>query len=153
MSNCVHLHLFVPGNVAWMHLLASRALQKRPEVLGGQVYYCYDDSPFMSYEDFDMEFLGPAGFRMVGQEPPLPFFLLYMLALLSELLQWILKPLINFTPTLNRYTLSIVTTAFTVQTDKATRHFGYQPLVPWPQSRARTAGWIRELDKASSKMR
>lgn len=138
------------GNVAWMHVLAARALQLRPEVLGGEAYFCYDDSPYLSYEEFDMEFLGPSGFRMLGQKPPLPFFLLYLLAALLEAVQWLLRPLVTFTPALNRYTLCMVTTAFTVRTNKAARHFGYQPLVSWQQSKARTAAWIKELDRAYS---
>ncbi|MGH0182813.1 UNVERIFIED_CONTAM: hypothetical protein FKN15_019576 [Acipenser sinensis] len=32
------------GNVAWMHLLAARMIREKPEVVGGQVYFCYDDS-------------------------------------------------------------------------------------------------------------
>ncbi|XP_041038129.1 3 beta-hydroxysteroid dehydrogenase type 7-like, partial [Carcharodon carcharias] len=138
-------------NVAWMHLLAARALQEKPGTLGGQVYFCYDDSPYLSYEDFDLVFLGPAGFRMLGRRPLLPYFVLYLLALSSELLQWLLQPLGFFYPSLNRCTLQKVTTAFTVQTDKAARHFGYRPLVPWAESSARTTGWVRELDEACSK--
>ncbi|XP_078392065.1 3 beta-hydroxysteroid dehydrogenase type 7-like [Cetorhinus maximus] len=139
------------GNVAWMHLLAARALRERPGTVGGQAYFCYDDSPYLSYEDFDMQFLGPSGFRMLGHKPLLPYFTMYLLALLAEVLQWLLRPLGSFTPSLNRYTLNVVTTAFTVQTDKAARHFGYKPLVPWAESMARTAGWVRELDEACSK--
>lgn len=138
------------GNVAWMHVQAARALQLRPEVVGGEAYFCYDDSPYLSYEEFDMEFLRPLGFRMLGQRRPLPYFLLYLLASLLEAAQWLLKPLVTLAPTLNRYTLAMVTTAFTVRTDKAARHFGYQPLASWQQSKARTAAWIKEVDRAYS---
>ncbi|XP_040506288.1 3 beta-hydroxysteroid dehydrogenase type 7 isoform X3 [Gallus gallus] len=33
------------GNVAWMHVLAARHLQLKPDILAGQVYYSYDDTP------------------------------------------------------------------------------------------------------------
>ncbi|XP_067881907.1 3 beta-hydroxysteroid dehydrogenase type 7 isoform X2 [Heterodontus francisci] len=145
-----HARVYV-GNVAWMHLLAARALQRTPDILGGQAYFCYDDSPYLSYEDFDMELLGPCGIRMLGQRPPLPFCALYLLALLAEVLCWLLRPLVNFNPALNRHTLRIVTTAFTVRTDKAARHFGYRPLVPWTESKARTTNWAQSLDAEMSK--
>ncbi|XP_043540213.1 3 beta-hydroxysteroid dehydrogenase type 7-like, partial [Chiloscyllium plagiosum] len=134
-------------NVAWMHVLAARGLQERPGLVGGEAYFCYDDSPRLSYEEFDMEFLGSCGFRMLGQSaPPLPFFLLYLLALLSEAFSWILRPLVCLRPLLNRWTLRLVTTAFTVSTDKAGRHFGYAPLYSWGRSRALTLDWVRQLD-------
>ncbi|XP_072129053.1 3 beta-hydroxysteroid dehydrogenase type 7-like [Mobula birostris] len=49
------------GNVVWMHLLAARALREKPGLVGGQVYYCYDDSPDRSFLDFNMEFLASCG--------------------------------------------------------------------------------------------
>ncbi|XP_058296924.1 3 beta-hydroxysteroid dehydrogenase type 7 isoform X2 [Hylobates moloch] len=52
------------GNVAWMHVLAARELEQRAALMGGQVYFCYDGSPYKSYEDFNMEFLGPCGLRL-----------------------------------------------------------------------------------------
>ncbi|XP_043355648.1 3 beta-hydroxysteroid dehydrogenase type 7-like [Dermochelys coriacea] len=38
--NCTYV-----GNVAWMHVLAAQNLQLKPDVLAGQVYYSYDDTP------------------------------------------------------------------------------------------------------------
>uniref|UniRef100_UPI00398F4096 3 beta-hydroxysteroid dehydrogenase type 7-like n=1 Tax=Pristiophorus japonicus TaxID=55135 RepID=UPI00398F4096 len=139
------------GNVAWMHLLAAKALQQRPGLVGGEAYFCYDDSPYLSYEDFDMELLGRSGIRMLGQKPPIPFCGLYLLACLFEALQWLLRPIVAFNPALNRYTLSMITTAFTVRTDKAARHFDYRPLVPWAESRDRTIGWVANLEAESAK--
>ncbi|KAJ8245910.1 hypothetical protein GJAV_G00261600 [Gymnothorax javanicus] len=51
------------GNVAWMHLLAARSLQDRPHIMGGEVYFCYDNSPYMSYGDFNMQFLSHFEFQ------------------------------------------------------------------------------------------
>ncbi|XP_051865924.1 3 beta-hydroxysteroid dehydrogenase type 7 [Pristis pectinata] len=130
------------GNVAWMHLLAARALHRTPDVLGGQVYFCYDDSPYLSYEDFDSLILGPVGIRMVGRTPVLPYWALYLLALLCEGLALALR---QTGAIFNRYTLAMITTAFSVRTNKASRHFGYSPLVPWAQSWARTQAWVQSL--------
>ncbi|KAK2097913.1 3 beta-hydroxysteroid dehydrogenase type 7 [Saguinus oedipus] len=131
------------GNVAWMHVLAARELERRAALMGGQVYFCYDGSPYKSYEDFNMEFLGPCGLRLVGTRPLVPYWLLVFLAALNVLLQWLLRPLLLYAPLLNPYTLAVANTTFTVSTDKAQRHFGYEPLFSWEDSRTRTILWVQ----------
>ncbi|XP_018868091.1 3 beta-hydroxysteroid dehydrogenase type 7 isoform X3 [Gorilla gorilla gorilla] len=131
------------GNVAWMHVLAARELEQRAALMGGQVYFCYDGSPYKSYEDFNMEFLGPCGLRLVGARPLLPYWLLVFLAALNALLQWLLRPLVLYAPLLNPYTLAVANTTFTVSTDKAQRHFGYEPMFSWEDSRTRTILWVQ----------
>ncbi|KAM8962484.1 3 beta-hydroxysteroid dehydrogenase type 7 [Pelodytes ibericus] len=145
-SSIEHGRVYV-GNVAWMHLLAARALQERPHTLGGQVYFCYDSSPYKSYQDFNMEFLSGCGFRMVGARPLVPYFLLYLLALLNAILQWVLHPVCVYAPILNPYTLAVARTTFTVQTEKAEKHFGYRPLYSWEECKSRTTAWLLSLEK------
>ncbi|XP_008113607.1 3 beta-hydroxysteroid dehydrogenase type 7 isoform X2 [Anolis carolinensis] len=134
------------GNVAWMHLLAARKIQESPVSMGGQVYYCYDSSPYKSYEDFNMEILRPCGFRLLGSRPLIPYFLLHLIAFLNVFLQWVLKPFFTYAPILNPYTLVIASTTFTVATDKAQRHFGYKPQYTWEESLSRTVKWLQEVD-------
>lgn len=134
------------GNVAWMHVLVARELEQRPALLGGQVYFCYDKSPYKSYEDFNMEFLGPCGLRLVGSRPLLPYWLLVFLAALNALLQWLLRPLLLYAPLMNPYTLAVAHTTFTVSTNKAQRHFGYEPLFSWEDSRTRTILWVQATE-------
>lgn len=134
------------GNVAWMHVLVARELEHRAALMGGQVYFCYDNSPYMSYEDFNMEFLGPCGLQLVGTRPLMPYWLLVLLAALNTLLQWLLRPLLLYAPLLNPYTLAVANTTFTVSTDKARRHFGYEPLFSWEESRTRTIRWVQTAE-------
>lgn len=134
------------GNVAWMHVLVARELEHRAALMGGQVYFCYDNSPYKSYEDFNMEFLGPCGLRLVGTRPLMPYWLLVLLAALNTLLQWLLRPLMLYAPLLNPYTLAVANTTFTVSTDKARRHFGYEPLFSWEESRTRTIRWVQTVE-------
>ncbi|XP_044278483.1 3 beta-hydroxysteroid dehydrogenase type 7 [Varanus komodoensis] len=134
------------GNVAWMHLLVARKMQESAAAIGGQVYFCYDDSPYKSYEDFNMEMLRPCGFRLLGSRPLMPFFLLQLIALFNSVLRWLLKPFCTYAPILNPYTLAIASTTFTIQTDKAQQHFGYRPCYTWEESRKRTVQWLQEID-------
>ncbi|XP_026576886.1 3 beta-hydroxysteroid dehydrogenase type 7 isoform X1 [Pseudonaja textilis] len=143
-SSVEHGRVYV-GNVAWMHVLVSQKIQEDPSTIGGQVYFCYDDSPYKSYEDFNMEFLSPCGFRLLGSHPLLPFFLLHLIALLNAILQWLLKPFCVYAPILNPYTLVIASTTFTIKTDKALKHFGYKPCFTWEESKNRTIRWLQEV--------
>ncbi|XP_028310537.1 3 beta-hydroxysteroid dehydrogenase type 7 [Gouania willdenowi] len=134
------------GNVAWMHLLAARALRSHPQKVGGQAFFCYDDSPYKSYEDFNQTLLSQFNFR----KSRLPALLLWFLAMLNDLLRWILSPIYNYTPLLNRYTLAVASTTFTVSTDKAKRFFQYRPLYDWDQSLERTQKWISTFPSEGS---
>ncbi|XP_021481251.1 3 beta-hydroxysteroid dehydrogenase type 7 [Oncorhynchus mykiss] len=135
------------GNVAWMHLLAARSLREHPQRLGGEVYFCYDDSPYKSYEDFNMQFLSGFNFRQVH----VPLLVLWFVACLNDLLRWVLKPVCSYTPLLNRYTLAVASTSFTVGSDKAQRHFQYRPLYDWDQCKARTQRWVDTFPFAGTK--
>ncbi|XP_061837334.1 3 beta-hydroxysteroid dehydrogenase type 7 [Nerophis lumbriciformis] len=135
------------GNVAWMHVLAARALVERLDKVGGEAFFCYDDSPYKSYEDFNMIFLATFNFRRVR----MPLALLWLLAALNDVLRWVLWPVCNFTPLLNSYTLSVASTSFTVNTDKALRHFQYRPLYNWDECRERTQKWVDTFPLENSK--
>lgn len=135
------------GNVAWMHLLAARALLERPQTVGGEAFFCYDDSPYKSYEDFNMLFLSTFNFRRIR----MPTMFIWFLAMFNDLLRWILSPVYNFTPLLNCYTLAVACTSFTVSTDKAQRHFQYRPLYNWEQCQARTQTWVNTFPLDDSK--
>ncbi|TKS92292.1 3 beta-hydroxysteroid dehydrogenase type 7 3 beta-hydroxysteroid dehydrogenase type VII [Collichthys lucidus] len=135
------------GNVAWMHLLAARALLERPQTVGGEAFFCYDDSPYKSYEDFNMLFLSTFNFRRIR----MPTMFIWFLAMFNDLLRWILSPVYNFTPLLNCYTLAVACTSFTVSTDKAQRHFQYRPLYNWEQCQARTQKWVNTFPLDNSK--
>lgn len=140
---CFFLHA---GNVAWMHLLAARALREHPDRLGGEFYFCYDDSPYKSYEDFNMQFLSTFNFRPLH----VPVWVLWFIAWMNDLMRWLLKPFYNYTPLLNGYTLAVARTSFTVCTDKAFRHFQYRPLYSWEQCLARTQSWVNTFPLETS---
>lgn len=147
MSLIFHYLFVLLGNVAWMHVLAARALREQPQSVGGEAFFCYDDSPYKSYEDFNMVLLSAFNFRRVR----MPQLILWFLAVLNDVLRWVLSPVCNFTPLLNRYTLAVACTSFTVSTDKALRHFQYSPLYDWDQCLARTQKWISTFPQENPK--
>ncbi|KYO27061.1 3 beta-hydroxysteroid dehydrogenase type 7 [Alligator mississippiensis] len=161
-------HTSCSGNAAWMHIVAARALwhvavvePEGAELMGaevkgagpaGEAYYCYDDSPYGSYEDFNAGLLGPAcGFRLVGTGPLLPAWVLRVLAWANAALGWALRG--AYRPILTPYTLAVASTPFSVATDKATQRLGYAPIYPWAQACARTQAWLRCLDRSAATTR
>ncbi|KAJ0000992.1 hypothetical protein NQD34_006012 [Periophthalmus magnuspinnatus] len=136
-SNTEHGRVYA-GNVAWMHVLAARTLRDKPQSVAGEVYYCYDDSPYSSYENFNLQFFTSSNFRHIQ----LPFVVVWFIAIMNDILRWILSPFYNYTPLLNLYTFRTAVTSFTVSTDKAYRHFQYKPLYSWEECKKRTQEYV-----------
>uniref|UniRef100_A0A8C3UD55 3-beta hydroxysteroid dehydrogenase/isomerase domain-containing protein n=1 Tax=Catharus ustulatus TaxID=91951 RepID=A0A8C3UD55_CATUS len=134
-------HTYV-GNVAWMHVLAARSLQLQPELLAGQVYYCYDDTPSRKGFLVRLQLLSSAdpGVRLGSH---IPYWKMWLLIQLHRLIRAILPPFWRPQPFLNVPLLNTIVTSFSFETDKASRHFGYKPLFSWEQSRLRTAQWLK----------
>lgn len=80
-----------------------------------------------------MEFLGPRGLRLVGTRPLMPYWLLVLLAAPQHPAAVATATADAHAPLLNPYTLAVANTTFTVSTDKARRHFGYEPLFSWEE--------------------
>ncbi|NWV19380.1 3BHS7 dehydrogenase, partial [Origma solitaria] len=95
-----------PGNVAWMHLLAARAALSRPDSVAGDFFFCYDSSPRVPYEDFNLLLLGPAGIRSGG--PRIPPGVLGGVAKLGGALRGVLGG--GAAPLLNPYTWAVACT-------------------------------------------
>uniref|UniRef100_A0A8C3UET2 3-beta hydroxysteroid dehydrogenase/isomerase domain-containing protein n=1 Tax=Catharus ustulatus TaxID=91951 RepID=A0A8C3UET2_CATUS len=134
--------VFLKWNVAWMHVLAARSLQLQPELLAGQVYYCYDDTPSRKGFLVRLQLLSSAdpGVRLGSH---IPYWKMWLLIQLHRLIRAILPPFWRPQPFLNVPLLNTIVTSFSFETDKASRHFGYKPLFSWEQSRLRTAQWLK----------
>ncbi|KAJ8350931.1 hypothetical protein SKAU_G00260610 [Synaphobranchus kaupii] len=131
------------GNVAMAHLHAARALRdpdRRP-LVGGNFYFVSDDTPPISYSDFNHAVMSPLGFT-IQERPFLPYALLFLLSFLMELLQRLLRPFLQYNPPLNRQLLTMVNTPFTFTYRKAQKDIGYTPHYSWEESRKRTTDWL-----------
>uniref|UniRef100_A0A8C4QK18 Hydroxy-delta-5-steroid dehydrogenase, 3 beta- and steroid delta-isomerase n=1 Tax=Eptatretus burgeri TaxID=7764 RepID=A0A8C4QK18_EPTBU len=138
------------GNVAWMHILAAYCLYtKRTGPAAGEVFYCYDDSPYLSYSNFNHELLEAAGIPITPFQ--VPYLVILIIVWIAEMFSVILRPFKQWTPILNRHTLSMVWTPFTVSTDKAAKLLGYQPRYEWKESRERTSRWLNSIFEITEK--
>ncbi|KAM9487217.1 hydroxy-delta-5-steroid dehydrogenase, 3 beta- and steroid delta-isomerase 1 [Clarias gariepinus] len=134
------------GNVTLAHLQAARALREPQTraVVGGNFYYISDDTPPVSYSDFNHAVLAPLGFG-IQERPFLPFPILYLICFLMEAMQVILRPFLHFTPPLNRQLLIMLNTPFTFSYQKAHRDLGYTPRFNWEEARKRTTDWLASV--------
>uniref|UniRef100_U3HZ43 3-beta hydroxysteroid dehydrogenase/isomerase domain-containing protein n=1 Tax=Anas platyrhynchos platyrhynchos TaxID=8840 RepID=U3HZ43_ANAPP len=129
------------GNVAWMHVLAARHLQLRPDLLAGQVYYCYDDTPRKGFlvRHQILSSMDPS----IRLGSHIPYWKMWLIIHLHRIIKVLLYPFWKPQPFLNLPLLNTIVTTFSYETDKAFRHFGYKPLFTWQESKQRTAQWLK----------
>ncbi|XP_060944908.1 hydroxy-delta-5-steroid dehydrogenase, 3 beta- and steroid delta-isomerase 1 isoform X2 [Limanda limanda] len=137
------------GNVAAAHLQAARGLkdpQKR-NVIGGKFFFISDDTPPVSYSDFNHVLMAPLGFN-IQEKLRLPLHLLYALCFILEILCTMIRPLIRVALPLNRQLLTMLNTPFTFSYQRAKDDLGYDPKYSWEEARKRTIEWLAsELPK------
>ncbi|XP_010184132.1 PREDICTED: 3 beta-hydroxysteroid dehydrogenase type 7 [Mesitornis unicolor] len=130
------------GNVAWMHVLAARNLQLNPDLLAGQVYYCYDDTPTRKGFLVRYQLLSSMD-PSVRLGSHIPYWKMWLMIQLHRIIKVLLYPFWKPQPFLNFPLLNTIVTTFSYETDKASRHFGYKPLFSWKESKHRTAQWLK----------
>lgn len=131
------------GNVAWMHVLAARQMQIKPNVLGGQVYFAYDDTPVKHIKHLNHEIITQFDPDIqIGSH--LPYWKMWLFISIYNMIRFILKPFWNLKPFLSVPVLKLVSVTFYRDTDKAFRHFGYKPFYSWVESKQRTSQWLKQ---------
>ncbi|XP_034042822.1 3 beta-hydroxysteroid dehydrogenase/Delta 5--_4-isomerase [Thalassophryne amazonica] len=143
------------GNVALAHLQAARSLKdlQRRSVVGGNVYFISDDTPPVSYSDFNHVVMSPLGLH-IQDKPVLPLRLFYVICFIMEMLSMMLRPFMRVIPPVNRQLLTMLNTPFTFSYQKAKRHIGYLPRYTWEEARKRTTEWLAsELPKERERFR
>ncbi|KAM6219630.1 3 beta-hydroxysteroid dehydrogenase/Delta 5--_4-isomerase type 2 [Rhynchocyon petersi] len=136
------------GNVAWAHILASRALQdpKRVPSIGGQFYYISDDTPHESYSKFNYVLSKEWGLQ-IDSRKVLPLSLQYWIAFLLEIVSFLLSPVYNYQPPFTRHLVTLSNSVFIFSYKKAQKDLGYEPLFSWEESKKKTTQWIGSLVK------
>ncbi|XP_040913527.1 hydroxy-delta-5-steroid dehydrogenase, 3 beta- and steroid delta-isomerase 1 [Toxotes jaculatrix] len=131
------------GNVAWAHLQAARSLKdpQRRNAVGGKFFFISDDTPPVSYSDFNHVVMSPLGFT-IQEKLLLPLGLLYIICFFLEVLCTMLRPFIRIVPPMNRQLLTMLNTPFTFSYQRAKRDLGYSPRYSWEEARKRTTEWL-----------
>ncbi|XP_075449182.1 3 beta-hydroxysteroid dehydrogenase/Delta 5--_4-isomerase-like [Ascaphus truei] len=140
-ENSDHNYTYV-GNVAWMHVLAARNLQLKPDLLGGQVYYAYDDTPMRQRYKLIKELYSEIDLS-VQLGTRIPYWKMWLIVQIHSIIRFLVRPFWNLKPFLTLPILKLVVSTFSYETDKAFRHFAYQPLYSWLESKYRTCKWLQ----------
>ncbi|XP_060688773.1 hydroxy-delta-5-steroid dehydrogenase, 3 beta- and steroid delta-isomerase 1 [Hemiscyllium ocellatum] len=134
------------SNVAWAHILVARAMKDkdRKKIVGGKFYYITDDTPHMSYSDFNHEMMSPLGFT-IPEKLSMPLLLMYFTSFMMEMLQFLLQPFITYVPKINRHLITMLNTKFTFTSHKAFSDFDYIPRYSWEVAKQRTTAWLASI--------
>ncbi|AEN03738.1 hydroxysteroid dehydrogenase [Yokapox virus] len=136
-DSAIYSRVYV-GNVAWMHILASRHIQYTNSIVRGNFYFCYDYSPRCSYDSFNLLLMKPLG---IQSGPRFSKLALKTMALKNDLF----TKLFNIPSLINSYTIKTSNTRFEVQTNKAKIHFNYEPIFSLSESFTRTSSWLKNF--------
>lgn len=143
------------GNVAAGHLQAARSLRdpQRRTSAGGRFYFISDDTPHVSYSDFNHAVAAPLGFD-IQKKLPVPLGVFYVLCFIMEAVCIMLRPFVRVVPPLRRHLLTMLNTPFSFSYQGAKRDLGYVPRYSWEEARTRTTEWIAsQLPKEREKLR
>ncbi|XP_070694044.1 hydroxy-delta-5-steroid dehydrogenase, 3 beta- and steroid delta-isomerase 1 [Pempheris klunzingeri] len=131
------------GNVAVAHLQAARSLKdpRKRNTVGGKFYFVSDDTPPVSYSDFNHAVMAPLGFN-IQEKLVLPLSLLYVICFFLEMVCMMLRPLKRIVPPMNQQLLTMLNTPFSFSYQKAKTDLGYAPRYTWEEARRRTTEWL-----------
>lgn len=135
-----------------MHVRAAHQMQLKPNLLGGQVYYVYDDTPFKQ-----LKFLYQEIFTELDPEIQIgsyiPYWKMWLIIFIYSLIRFVLKPFWKLKPFMTLPILKLMHATFYHDTDKAFRHFGYKPFYSWVESKQRTCRWIKQTTEDLRKIK
>lgn len=133
-------HVYV-DNVAHAHLLAARALVDPASPVAGQAYFV-GDHPGGNFFEFLAPLFAAAGAELTTRQLPMPVALAAAAA--TEALHALVGPAVrSFNPAFSRYVVRTLAQDWTFSYARATRDFGYRPIVSLEEAKARTADWAR----------
>lgn len=136
-------HVYV-DNLAHAHILAAEALALDGPV-AGQAYFITDHEP-TNFFDFLQPYVEAAG--LSGRRWRLPAALAWGLGCGFEAAYHVFGRILPVDPVMTRYTVAAVCRDFWFVHDKASRDFGYRPIVSAEQALDRTLAWVREQHAA-----
>ena len=134
-------------NVAWAHVLAADVMKVRgndpTKAPAGEAYFIGEDHN-INFFDFIEPFAACHGYKMPRYH--VPYFILFLVALLLELVHKVLGLVgIRFEPLFHRFHCYVICRDFNFRHAKATRDFGYVPRVAPQEAMRRTVEWFKTV--------
>lgn len=130
-------------NVVHGHILAAENLQKGSKVCG-KAYFITNDAPLPFWE-FITRVVTGLGYQAPSRH--LPYWLVYLLAMVLQLLCWLLSPLTTIKPTFSPMRVALAGTHHYYSCQRAQRDFQFKPIVPFDEALERTLQHFSFLKK------
>lgn len=96
-----------------------------------QAYFITNDAPLPFWEFMRRVLIG---LNYPAPRYHLPYWLVYSIALLLQLVAWCVSPVLTFKPTFTPMRVALAATHHYYSCDKAKRDFGYKPIVPFDEA-------------------
>jgi len=135
-------HTCYVGNTAWAHVLAVDVLRKNPKLIAGKAFFIGDKTPECNFFDFVEPYLSATGCKLLNIS--IPYVIMYFIAVILELLTWILLPVCKLSVALNRCSVLSVCKGYTVSWTLAQKELGYQPMFSYEESKKNTIRFLVE---------
>jgi nucleoside-diphosphate-sugar epimerase len=133
-------HLYV-DNAAHAHLLAGEALRDEASPVQGQAYFITDYEA-TNFFDFMWDYVQALGFDPTVRR--IPCAMSSTVASVTEALYQLMPRRAFANAMITHYIVAATCRDFWFIHDKATRDFGYQPIVSLEDATARTLAWLRD---------
>ncbi|XP_033118837.1 3 beta-hydroxysteroid dehydrogenase type 7-like [Anneissia japonica] len=137
-------HLYA-GNAGFALVLAANML-RNPKFLTGQAYFITDETPVTSLNEFLSPFLEDLGIKTSSYT--LPYWFLYLLAFITELLAWILQPFNLINPVFTTHVVWYINSVFYYNSYSAKKELGYIPVYGYDESIGRSLEYYRRYSSS-----
>lgn len=143
ITSTFNLQAYV-GNMAWAHVVAKRALQRRSDQVGGHVFFITDDTPLMNSFEFMQPFLAARGLSLSDYH--LPYGLVHNLFKGAEALLWLISPLYRFNSSTAACSVAYVCKTFYFSRRQAELLLGYSPVYSYEESLKKCVEYYKNVD-------
>ena len=130
--------------MAWAHVVAKRALERSPDLVGGHVFFVTDDTPLLNSFDFMQPFLAARGLSLSTYQ--LPYSLVHGLFKGAEALLWLISPIYKFNSSTAACSVAYVCKTFNFSREKAERLLGYSPVYDYEESLKKSTEYYKNVD-------
>lgn len=134
-------HVYV-RNMAWAHVLATKALLDKNEKVMGHAYFI-TDGPGANFFTFFDHILLSAGYKIWPHNLWLPKGFMYFLGVMAESFALMIRPIKYYVPKLSRFAVMYTTTSFTFTSAKAEKDFGFYPKYSEEEAMENTVNFFR----------
>lgn len=133
-------------NVVHGHILAAEKLVADPGSVGGKAFFITNDEPVPFWSVMTRFLVG------LGYDAPkyhLPYMLVYVIALIIQLICTLLKPLVDIDVTFTPMKVAIAGTYHYYSCERAKKLLGYKPIVSLDEAIQRTVDHFAHLRKGT----